>query len=286
MAVTAPADKRFRRAHVKPSRKRAKSAPRRRRVLSAAIAVALSWYAAQRLMAVATGFALLRVDQINVRGNQRLSNGEVEALLHGLRGTSILRVDLEEWREVLMTSPWVADAFLRRTLPSTIDVTVAERLPIGIGRINGALYLIDERGVIIDEYGPGYRDLDLPIVDGMSTAAGADSINLNRAVLVSRLLESLRGYNLAGHISQIDVSDSQNAVVLLDGDATLIRLGNERFAERLQSYLELSSVLRDRVPEIDYVDLRFDERVYVGPARRLPGGRERKSAKATPEKRL
>jgi cell division protein FtsQ len=286
MAVTAPADRRFRRPHVKPSRKRAGSAPWRRRALTVAIAMALSWYGAQRLMGVVTGFALLRVDQINVRGNQRLSNGEVEALLHGLRGTNILRVDLEQWREVLMTSPWVADALLRRTLPSAIDVTVAERLPIAIGRINGALYLIDERGVIIDEYGPGYRDLDLPIVDGMSTAAGADSVNLNRAVLVSRLLESLRRHNLAGHISQIDVSDSQNAVVLLDGDATLIRLGHERFAERLQSYLELSSVLRDRVPEIDYVDLRFDERVYVGPARRPPGGRERKSAKATSEKRL
>jgi hypothetical protein len=33
--------------------------------------------------------------------------------------------------------------------------------------------------------------------------------------------------------------------------------------------------LRERVPAIDYVDLRFDERVYVRPARetRAPAGR-------------
>jgi cell division septal protein FtsQ len=56
-------------------------------------------------------------------------------------------------------------------------------------------------------------------------------------------------------------------VVLLEGDPTLIRLGNERFVERLQSYYELAPALRERVPAIDYVDLRFDERVYVRPAR-------------------
>ena len=66
---------------------------------------------------------------------------------------------------------------------------------------------------------------------------------------------------------QIDVSDARNAVVLLDGDPTLLRLGNERFVERLQSYHELAPALRERVPVIDYIDLRFDERVYVRPAR-------------------
>ena len=57
--------------------------------------------------------------------------------------------------------------------------------------------------------------------------------------------------------------------------------GNERFVERLQSYYELAPALRERVPDIDYVDLRFDERVYVRPARegRSPPGR-RKTAPA------
>ena len=72
---------------------------------------------------------------------------------------------------------------------------------------------------------------------------------------------------MASQISQIDVSDARNAVVLLEGDPTLIRLGNERFVERLQSYRELAPALREQVPAIDYVDLRFDERVYVRPAR-------------------
>ena len=42
---------------------------------------------------------------------------------------------------------------------------------MGIGRIGDGLYLIDQRGAIIDEFGPNYAEFDLPIIDGL--AAGA-----------------------------------------------------------------------------------------------------------------
>jgi cell division protein FtsQ len=214
-------------------------------------------------------------------------------MLQSLRGRSVLEVDLAVWRRALLSSPWVADASLRRTLPSTIDVVILERAPLGIGRINGSLYLVDDRGAVIDDYGPNYADVDLPIIDGLSGHSGAgaapeapsgvESADVYRALLARRLLDALRARNMAGEISQIDVSDSQNAVVLVEGDSTLIRLGSERFAERLQSYYELAPTLRERVPDMDYVDLRFDERVYVGPARegRSPSGR----TKTAPAKR-
>ena len=54
-------------------------------------------------------------------------------------------------------------------------------------------------------------------------------------------------------------------MVLLEGDGAQLHLGEERFVERLQSYLEVATALRERVPDIDYVDLRFDDRVYVKP---------------------
>ena len=59
--------------------------------------------------------------------------------------------------------------------------------------------------------------------------------------------------------------DAHDAVVLLDDDAALLHLGEDKFLERVQSYLDLAPALKQRVPEIDYVDLRFDERVYVRP---------------------
>jgi cell division protein FtsQ len=281
MTVTAPADRRFRRAHLKPASKRARLTARHWRAAVVTLAAGLALYGGHRAVAVVAGLEMFRVDHINIRGHQRLSNGEVLAMLQDLRGRSVLAVDLGEWRRALLSSPWVADASLRRTLPSTVDVVILERAPLGIGRINGSLYLVDDRGAVIDDYGPNYADLDLPIIDGLSSASGDESTDVHRARLVRRLLDALRARNMVSQISQIDVSDSRNAVVLLEGDPTLIRLGHERFVERLQSYHELAPALREQVPAIDYVDLRFDKRVYVRPARE---GRPPAGLKAAPAK--
>ncbi len=66
-------------------------------------------------------------------------------------------------------------------------------------------------------------------------------------------------------MSQIDVSDLHNASVILSGDPAVLYLGDDQFLQRLQSYIELAPALRERVTEMDYVDLRFDERIYVRP---------------------
>jgi cell division protein FtsQ len=278
MPVTAPADKRFRRAHVRPARKRQSWPLWRRRALLGVVALAVTGYAAHRAAKVFVALHVFEVQRVVVHGNHRLSNGEVQALLEGLRGESILAVNLEQWRHHVMNSPWVADALLRRTLPSTVDVTVQERNPLGIARINGSLYLVDEAAIVMDEYGPNYADLDLPIIDGLSSAPGDTNADVQRAALARRLLDALRARNMAARVSQIDVSDARNAVVLLDGDPTSVRLGDEHFGERLQSYLELAPALRERVSAIDYVDMRFDDRVFVRPAGKETSGTQKGQA--------
>ena len=83
-----------------------------------------------------------------------------------------------------------------------------------------------------------------------------------RVQLASRLFNDVRTRpDLARRISQVDVSDPRDAVVIIDQDTARIRLGDERFLERLQSYLDLAQTLRAQVPAIDYVDLRFGEPV-------------------------
>jgi cell division protein FtsQ len=220
----------------------------------------------------------LQVGHITVRGNERLATGEVLALVDELRGQNILTVQIGEWRQRVLTSPWVEDATIRRVLPSTLEITVQERRPMGIGRLGTVLYLVDPHGVIVDEYGPNYADIDLPIIDGLSGPGPRPTgvVDVARAEFAARVLSALAARpELAKRISQLDVSDVHNAVVILDGDTALLRLGERDFAERLQQYADLAPALRARVNTIDYVDLRFDERLYVRPAGR-PTGAARK----------
>ena len=124
------------------------------------------------------------------------------------------------------------------------------------------------RAMVIDEFGPQYGEFDLPIIDGLVRAPGSNDSALDerRADLAARVMDAVaQRKDLGRRVSQIDVSDLHDAVVLLGDDDAALHLGEERFVERLQSYVDLAPTLRGRVPEIDYVDLRFDERLYVRP---------------------
>ena len=266
--VSAPSDRRFRRAHVTPARRQRFFAISWRKAGRAAVLIAILLYVGYRATAAVLDADALTITRISVSGNSRLSRGEVIALLDGIRGTNMLTVNLESWRHKLRASPWVADAAIRRVLPGTVMVAISERQPMGIGRVNDELYLIDARGGIIDQYGPNYAEFDLPIIDGLAAAPRDNSslIDEARATLAARVLNALQGRPaLARRVSEIDVSDVRDAVLILKGDTAMVRVGAEQFAERLQSYVDLAPALRERVAGIDYVDLRFDERVYVRP---------------------
>lgn len=273
--VAVSADRRFHRAHVKPARRRG---PSRTLVLSVAkyaallVVVAVAGY---RGASAVRSAAFLRVDRITVRGNARMTNADLLELLAGLRGENLVSADLEAWRARLTATPWIRDAAFRRVLPSTVDVVVAEREPIGIGRIGDRLYLVDERGARIDDYDARYAELDLPIIDGLAADGAVAGKSDGRSELAARVIMALRSKPSVGRrVSQVDVSNPHNAAVIINDDPALIYVGEDRFLARLESYLGLSPALHERVAGIDYVDLRFDDRIFVRPAAKLRSGQK------------
>jgi cell division protein FtsQ len=288
MTVQAPAEKNFRRARVKPARRKGWRAYLRLRHLLRPAAACIAVYAVYRAFDLVVTAAPLQVSRIAIRGNVRLSSGEVQALTDGLRGSSILLVDLGSYRSKLLETPWIADVALRRVLPGTIEVFISERRPIGLCRLGDDLFLVDREGTLIDQFGPQYSEFDLPIIDGLVRPPDRTqpTIDPARAELAARVIESVgANQSLAKRISQIDVRDVRNAVVLLDNDSALLHVGDDHFLQRVQSYLDIAPALRDRVGDIDYVDMRFEERVYVRPVnnrgadRRPPNVRRTKPRK-------
>jgi cell division septal protein FtsQ len=280
MRVKAPAEKNFRRARARPARRRRLGALFSWRVIRGVLIVLLVALAGYRAASLAYGSSLFRVNLVRVRGNVRISSGEVEAIVGDLRGTNILTANLARSRAELLESPWLAEVALRRVLPSTIDVYVSERRPFGLCRRGNQLYLVARDGTLIDEFGPKYAEFDLPIIDGLfprpassrlprasrAALSPTPKVDPGRAALAARVVDAI-GDNkaLTSRVSQIDVTDAHDAVVLLDDDSALLHVGEEHFRERLQSYLQIAETLRARIRDIDYVDLRFGPRVFVKP---------------------
>jgi len=268
-AVAVQSDKRFRRAHVKPGRRRrhwrAIVAPLARYVGIAAV-IAFGMYEVSGIAAQAHA---LRIEKISIRGNERLSKAEVVHALDGMMGQSLVWTNLDDWRAQLLKSPWINDAALRRSLPSTIEVVVSERRPTAIARLRGEFFLMDDHGVILDHYGTRYADFDLPIIDGLviHETDGIRTADEAGAELATRVLAALKARpKISERLSQLDVSDLHNAAVILTGETAVVHLGEDQFLQRVESYIDLAPALRERVADIDYVDLRFDDRIYVRPS--------------------
>lgn len=263
--VGSVADKRFRRSETRVGRRRG-TAQRLWRVARVALMLTALVAAGVFTSVRAVDARLLAVNRVLVTGNQRLSLGEIDALIGDIRGESVLLVDLHHVEARLLDSPWVESVTVRRLLPSTVDVRIVERNPVAIARLGQQLYLVDDAGIIIDGYGPSYSDFDLPIVDGMAAPAesGGRAIDPARAQLTARFLAALAGRpELRRAVSQVDVSRERNVAVLLGDDPTLLYLGDDQFVDRLRTYLELRPTLTERMAAVDYVDLRFGPRVVA-----------------------
>jgi cell division protein FtsQ len=273
MAVRAQADKRFKRARVQVPRTRGSWRAWAVACVKGGAFLVIVFYATGRAIKLLTAAPSLRIERIVVHGNRQLSQRDVLGLLHGLRGTNVLEADLDGWRTRLLASAWIKEASLRRELPGMIEVTIAERDPLGIGRIDDKLYLVATDGVVIDSFSPKYAAFDLPLIDGLHAGPRNTNgllVDDRRAALATDVLHNLqRSADLAGRVSQIDVSNDEDAVVLLADDSARVHLGREQFSERLREYLDLAPTLRARVPAIDYVDMRFDPRLFVRPIGRV-----------------
>ncbi len=259
-------DRRFRRAAELPVDRRRRTKRGLLRIVRAVLALGVVIAGLVWVGSAVLGSDVLRVRDVRISGNVRLSTAEIEQLVEGLREENLLEVDLEAYQRRLLRSPWIAGASLFRVLPASVQVVVQERTPMAIARMGQQLFLVDDAGVIIDEYDPAYREFDLPIVDGLvaDPEAGDATADPDRVALTASLLASLAAApEVLSRVSQVDVSDPRDARLLFDDDAAWLHLGHERFMERVRRYLELRPTLVDRFEPIDYVDLRFDERIYL-----------------------
>ena len=123
---------------------------------------------------------------------------------------------------------------------------------------------------MIDEYGPNYAQFDLPIIDGLArsaaTRSGAAVDEDARGPGQPRCSHpSADGRHCSRQLSQIDVSNARDAVVLPRTTRRSCTLATTSSVERLQSYVDLSPALHERVTNMEYADVRFDNHVYVRP---------------------
>lgn len=180
--------------------------------------------------------------------------------LEGTHWGNILLLDLSKIRGRLEAEPWVKEARLRKVFPSSLQIALVPRTPAALLR-KEALILIDRDGVELEAAPPGtYPELPLLVDEAGFREDRADK--LRRAWTC---LDGLAdGERL--DVESIDLTDPANAVLKLRSAPTRILLGDAGFGARIADYLKNRERWTREFGLLEYVDLRFDDRVYLKPA--------------------
>ncbi|MFI6028370.1 cell division protein FtsQ/DivIB [Amycolatopsis magusensis] len=112
------------------------------------------WVALLAAVSVIAGFylvfftSLLGVRTVDVLGATSLSPDQIRAVANVPDRRAMLRVDTDEIRDRVLTLPGVATADVSRSWPSTIEIEVSERTPIGFFNTGEEIHLVDDSGFV------------------------------------------------------------------------------------------------------------------------------------------
>jgi cell division protein FtsQ len=109
---------------------------------------------------------LLAVRTVQVDGAVSLTADEVRDAAGVATGTPLLRVDVDAVRARVAWLPQIAAVQVTRGWPSSVVITVTERVPLAVVESDGQRYLVDDEAVLFDtitgDPPPGVVPLDVP----------------------------------------------------------------------------------------------------------------------------
>ena len=203
---------------------------------------------------------------IEATGLTEVSRAEMLPVFGEDIGRNIFYVPLSERQRQLEEIPWIEKATVMRLLPNQIRVSVVERQPVAFVRSGQQIGLVDANGVLLSMPGVtmAQHHYSFPVVTGIDAHAPLPTRQARMAVYL-RLLAELdsSGQKLSSQISEVDLTDSHDARVLMQDDSPLLHFGEDHFLERYQRYNAYIARLRQQYPKLVGVDLRYDQRFVL-----------------------
>ncbi len=242
------------------------------------------WLVAGVLLMVSTLFAwhsteefLIKEDRFRLPEAEEFAGRSPNLMLEGIHyastsqirhvfaedfGRSLYLVPIQKRRQQLLEIDWVEDATVSKVWPNTLKVAIHERMPVAFVRLApnhkdgmSRLALIDKDGYILRPRVAA--QFTLPVIAGVREQEPIE----NRRARVHRMLGLLKDIgSMAGQISEINVADPNNLIVAehVDNAVVNLMLGDDNYSERLQSFLNNYSEIKEKRPDAKTLDLRVD----------------------------
>jgi cell division protein FtsQ len=196
------------------------------------------------------------VRDIVIMGNYHIKEEELMHLLKIKKGDRLFSVTNKELYNRLKKSPWVNDATVRKDLTGQISISIKEAIPLAILSISGANYLIDKDGKILEQikYNSEFF-LNIIKVDPDNKET------YNEVIRLANLLHHGEFFTEGS----VEISGNRPEDIALKVDNILIKIGTGDYERKLERLRVVKKEVESRNVKVDYIDLRFADKIIVKP---------------------
>jgi cell division protein FtsQ len=221
--------------------------------------------------------------QLTIEGMRRLTREQVAGQAGVQDGVNILSTNLSLVRKRLRAHPWIAEAEVRREIPSGLTIRIKEHFALAMVDL-GRKYLMNTHGEIFKAWEASDPD-PLPVIKGLKlsdlTVYGqSESSNFNsdreptapfKAVMQVLQLGGKKGSILPNRlVRQIQVDRQIGLTIYAFDPGKTINLGYSDYAGKYRMLANLFSYLKRHrsLSDFDRIDLNNLKRVVVNPITR------------------
>jgi cell division septal protein FtsQ len=209
---------------------------------------------------------IVRVQQVRVAGADTL---DTQALidLSGLKGQSMLRLDLKQARQRLLDIPQVKAVEFSRDWPNTVTLHVDEREPWGFWSVGGKDYPVDDEGVVLAAGAPSKASARILEPDSNRIMGPGDRVDPDAIALADRIFRE-SPTALGRNVTELEYKSGVGITAIFanparaSGQPLRVTFGDDRgydYKMAVLSTLLTQLSAKGRTPQA--VDLRFGERV-------------------------
>jgi cell division protein FtsQ len=201
------------------------------------------------------------VQEIQVRGGEKIGGSEVVAVAGLNHGMSIWKIDSSGIEEKVGKHPWVKQVLVRREFPHRVVIEVEERFPKAVV-IMGKLYYVDSEGFVFKEVGEGER-VDFPLLTGLrQTELVSRAYSTRQKIQEAVRLNDLMAKSLLP-LSEIHFNAAGELVVYPMGRSVALHFGWGDWEGKIKRLHRVLEIWKGREGLLAALDLRFRDQVVA-----------------------
>jgi cell division protein FtsQ len=211
--------------------------------------------------------SFLRLKEVTLEGNNRVSRSEVLTVARLTDETNTLFVDIGEVSRRLTEHPWIEQSTVKRIFPDGIRIVIRERNPMALVRLE-RLYYLDEKGKIFDQ-AKASDETAYPVLTGLcrEDLEKRDEKACRLLQTALHLLELTREVKILPYrsISQIHLDQAIGLLVITKDRGIKFHMGFNDFEGKFQRLSQIWRTIQSLEPS--RIDCTIPNRIIVQPKR-------------------